>query len=162
MSWLVREWYKLLFVLAGKSRRVIPNLSVLWVIGFVLVLSILLDRLLLRPLTAIMKAREGAIGSARDMAESSRARAQAASDELEARTRAARAEVYRQMEENRRVALATRAELVADTRREVERSMEEASTRIRAQIDAARAQLERDADVMAGTIVERVLGRKAS
>jgi F-type H+-transporting ATPase subunit b len=158
----VREWYKLLFVLAGKSRRVIPNLSVLWVIGFVLVLSILLDRLLLRPLTAIMKAREGAIGAARDMAESSRARAQAASDELEAKTRAARAEVYRQMEENRRVALATRAELVADTRREVEGSMEEASTRIRTQVDTARAQLERDADVMAGTIVERVLGRRAS
>jgi F-type H+-transporting ATPase subunit b len=96
------------------------------------------------------------------MAEASRARAQAASDELEAKTRAARADVYRQMEENRRVALATRAELVADTRREVERSMADASTRIRTQVDAARAQLERDADVMAGTIVERVLGRKAS
>ena len=36
----------------------IPNLSVLWVIGFVLVLTILLDRLLLRPLTRVMKARE--------------------------------------------------------------------------------------------------------
>ena len=140
----------------------IPNLSVLWVIGFVLVLTIVLDRLLLRPLTAVMKAREGAIGSAREMAESSRARANAASDELEAKTRAARAEVYRQMEENRRMALATRAELVADTRHEVERSMADASSRIRTQVDAARAQLERDADVMAGTIVERVLGRKAS
>jgi F0F1-type ATP synthase membrane subunit b/b' len=96
------------------------------------------------------------------MAEASRARAQAASDELEAKTRAARADVYGQMEENRRLALATRAELVADTRREVERSMADASTRIRTQVDAARAQLERDADVMAGTIVERVLGRKAS
>ena len=140
----------------------IPNLSVLWVIGFVLVLSILLDRLLLRPLTAIMKSREGAIASAREMAESSRARAQAASDELETQTRAARAEVYRQMEENRRIALATRAEMVGDTRREMDRSMEEATTRIRTQVDAARAQLERDADAMAGTIVERVLGRKAS
>jgi F0F1-type ATP synthase membrane subunit b/b' len=40
--------------------------------------------------------------------------------------------------------------------------MEEASTRIRTQVDTARAQLERDADVMAGTIVERVLGRRAS
>ena len=140
----------------------IPNLSVLWVIGFVLVLCVLLDRLLLRPLTAVMKAREGAIGSAREMAELSRARAQAASDELEAKTRAARTEVYAQMEENRRVALATRAELVADTRREVERSLADASNRIRTQVDAARAQLDRDADVMAGTIVERVLGRKAS
>jgi F-type H+-transporting ATPase subunit b len=141
---------------------VLPDLSVVWVIGFVLVLTILLDRLLLRPVTRIMKAREAAIGSARDMAETSRSRAQAAMDEFDAKTRAARADVYRQMEENRRAALATRAELVAATRGEVERSMAEATLRLQAQTTAARAQLERDADALASTIVERVLGRKAS
>lgn len=127
-----------------------------------LLLSILLDRLLLRPVTAVMKARETAIGSARDLAETSRVRAQAAMDELDAKTRAARAEVYGQMEENRRAALATRAELVADTRREVEQSMGEAIVRLRTQADAARGQLERDADALASSIVERLLGRKAS
>jgi F-type H+-transporting ATPase subunit b len=140
----------------------IPNLTVLWVIAFVLVLTILLDRLLLRPVTRIMKAREAAITSAREMAEAARARAQAASDEFDAKTRAARAEVYRQMEENRRAAMATRAELVAETRSEVERSMKDASARIEAQAAAARAQLDRDAEALATTIVERVLGRKAS
>jgi len=141
---------------------VLPDLSVVWVIGFVLVLTVVLDRLLLRPVTRIMKAREDAIGSARELAETSRARAQAAMDEFDAKTRAARAEVYRQMEDNRRAALATRAELVAATRGEVERSMGEAAVRLQAQAVAARAQLERDADVLAGSIVERVLGRKAS
>ena len=140
----------------------LPDLSVVWVIGFVLVLSVVLDRLLLRPVTRIMKARENAIGSARELAETSRARAQAAVDEFDAKTRAARAEVYRQMEDNRRAALATRAELVAATRGEVERSMGEAAARLQTQAAAARAQLERDADVLAGSIVERVLGRKAS
>ena len=140
----------------------LPDLSVVWVIGFVLVLTVVLDRLLLRPVTRIMKAREDAIGSARELAETSRARAQAAMDEFDAKTRAARAEVYRQMEDNRRAALATRAELVAATRGEVERSMGEAAVRLQAQAVAARAQLERDADVLAGSIVERVLGRKAS
>ena len=86
-----------------------------------------------------MKARESAIGSARELAETSRARAQAAMDEFDAKTRAARAEVYRQMDEKRRAALATRAELVAATRGEVERSMEEAAVRLRTQADAARA-----------------------
>jgi len=141
---------------------VLPDLSVVWVIGFVLVLTVVLDRLLLRPVTRIMKAREDAIGSARELAETSRARAQAAMDEFDAKTRAARAEVYRQMEDNRRAALATRAELVAATRGEVERSMGEAAVRLQTQATAARAQLERDADVLAGSIVERVLGRKAS
>ena len=140
----------------------LPDLSVVWVIAFVLVLSVVLDRLLLRPVTRIMKARESAIESARQLAETSRARAQAAMDEFDAKTRAARAEVYRQMDENRRAALATRAELVAATRSEVERSLGEASVRLRAQTAAARAQLERDADALATTIVERVLGRKAS
>ncbi len=140
----------------------LPGLSVAWVIGLVLVLAIVLDRLLLRPMTAVMKARESAIGSARELAETSRTRAQAAMDEFDAKTRAARADVYRQMEENRRAALATRAELVADTRREVERSLGEATVRLRTQAAAARAQLERDADALAGSIVERVLGRRAS
>jgi F-type H+-transporting ATPase subunit b len=140
----------------------IPDLSVLWVIAFVLLLSVLLDRLLLRPLTLVMREREGAIRSARELAEASRAKAQNASDELDAKTRAARGDVYRQMDEKRRAALERRAAIVADTRREIERSMQGANERVRAQVDAARAQIDRDADSLAATIVERVLGRKAS
>ena len=140
----------------------IPDLSVGWVIAFVLLLSVLLDRLLLRPVTRAMSQREGAIRSARELAEASRARAHMAADELEAKTRLARAEIYRQMEEKRSAALERRAELVANTRREVERSMADATGRVRAQATVARAQLERDADTLATIIVERVLGRKAS
>jgi F0F1-type ATP synthase membrane subunit b/b' len=141
---------------------VIPDLSVAWVIAFVLLLTVLLDRLLLRPLTRVMSEREGAIRSARELAEASRARAQSAADELETKTRSARAEIYRQMEEKRRGALERRAEIVADTRREVERSLADATRRVRAQATAASALLERDADALATIIVERVLGRKAS
>jgi F0F1-type ATP synthase membrane subunit b/b' len=141
---------------------VIPDLSVAWVIMFVLLLSVVLDRLLLRPVTRVMSEREGAIRSARELAEASRARAQSAADELETKTRSARAEIYRQMDEKRRAALERRAAIVADTRREVERSMAEATHRVRAQATTARAELERDADALAAIIVERVLGRKAS
>ena len=140
----------------------IPDLSVAWVILLVLVLSVLLDRLLLRPVTRVVSEREGAIRSARELAESSRARAQLAADELEAKTRVARAEIYRQMEEKRRAALERRAELMANTRREVEQSMANATRRVRIQATKARAQLERDADTLATIIVERVLGRTAS
>ena len=140
----------------------IPDLSVVWVIAFVLILSVLLDRLLLRPLTKVMKEREGAIRSARELADSSRAKAQAASDEFDARTQAARADVYRQMEEKRRAALDRRAEIVGETRREVEQTMKSATDRVKAQADAARSQIDRDADALAAGIVERVLGRKAS
>ena len=140
----------------------IPDLSVGLVIFFVLVLSVVLDRLLLRPVVRVMSERDGAIRSARELAETSRARAQSAADELEAKTRSARAEIYRQMDEKRRGALDRRAEIVANTRREVEQSMADATGRVRAQATAARAELERDADTLATIIVERVLGRKAS
>jgi F-type H+-transporting ATPase subunit b len=140
----------------------IPDLSVVSIIALVLILSVLLDRLLLRPLTHVMREREGAIRSARELAESSRAKAQAAIDEFDARTRAARADVYRQMEEKRRAALERRADLVATTRREIERTMNDATERLLRQTEAARQQIGRDADALAATIVERVLGRKAS
>jgi len=140
----------------------IPDLSVLWVIVFVLLLSMLLDRLLLRPLTRVMNEREGAVRAARELAESSRARAQAATDEFEARTRAARAEVYKMMDEKRRAALDRRAQVVSETRAELERSVSEATARVAAQAAAARQSLEHDSDALASSIVERVLGRKAS
>lgn len=140
----------------------LPDLSVVWVIVLVLTLSVVLDRLLLRPVTRVMAEREGAIRSAGDLAERSRARAVAATDEFEAKTRAARAEVYRQMEEKRRAALERRAEMVAATRAEIERMLGEATGRVQAQVTAARTRIDRDADSLATTIVERVLGRKAS
>jgi len=141
---------------------VIPDLSVVWVIVLVLVLSVVLDRVLLRPVTRVMQEREGAIRSARELAETSRTRAQAAAEEFEAKTRAARTDVYRQMEEKRRAALERRTALVTETRQEIERSTREASERVQKQAQTARAQLERDADLLATAIVERVLGRKAS
>jgi len=141
---------------------VIPDLSVFAVIGLVLVLSVILDRVLLRPVTGVIREREAAIGSARELAATSRARAQAAADELDAKTGAARAEVYRQMEETRRAAMERRASVVAETRSEIERSIHDATDRVRQQAQAARVRLERDAETLATTIVERVLGRKAS
>jgi F-type H+-transporting ATPase subunit b len=140
----------------------IPDLSVVWIIVFVLVLSVILDRLLLRPVTQVMQQREGAIRSARDLAEASRAKAQAAGDEFESKTRHARAEVYQQMEDKRRAALERRAQIVATTRGEIEQTTADATARLRSQAEAARAQIDRDADTLATSIVERVLGRKAS
>ena len=141
----------------------IPDLPyVAWVIFFVLLLTVLLDRLLVRPITQVVHQREGAIRSARDLAETARAKAQAAADELDSKTRAARGDVYRQMDERRRAALERRSQIVAETRSEVERSLDEAKRRVSSQAAAARTQLERDADSMATSIVERVLGRNAT
>jgi len=141
---------------------VIPDLSTFWVIAFVLILTVALDRLLLKPLTRVMQARAGAIASARDLAEASRAKALAATEEFESKTREARNDLYKQMDEKKRAALAARTEILAATRREVEQTASAASARLDEQVAKAKADLDREAGTLADTIVERVLGRKAS
>jgi F-type H+-transporting ATPase subunit b len=141
---------------------VIPDASVLWVILIVLTLSVVLDRLIFRPVTRVMREREGAIRAARELADTSAAQARAAMAEFEAKTTAARTDVYRQMDEKRRAALDHRAALLAQTRQEMEAELGAAAAQLRAQADAARASLDRDADALASAVVERVLGRAAS
>lgn len=140
----------------------IPDLSVLWVIAFVLLLATILNQLLFKPLMRVMAQREAAVSAARRMAEEAAAQARAASDEFDVRTRDARAEVYRQMDEARRAALERRAQILSETRQHVEATIAEATARVRAEAEDARARLDRDADALAATIVERVLGRQAS
>lgn len=140
----------------------IPDLSVLVVIATVLLLAVTLDRLLFKPLARVMAERERAVLSARELAERASADAQAAADSFDARTREARAEIYRQMDEARREALARRSELLARTREQAEAAIQDASARLRADVAQARATIDRDAQSLATTIVERVLGRQVS
>jgi F0F1-type ATP synthase membrane subunit b/b' len=58
--------------------------------------------------------------------------------------------------------LARRAELLAETRRQAEAAIHDASARVRADVTQARETLQRDAHSLATTIVERVLGRPVS
>src|SRR5688572_10966202 len=94
---------------------VLPDLSVLWVIFFLLVLTVVLDRLLFRPIQRVIREREMAARSARELAERSAREAAAAASEFEHKTSAARAEVYRQMDEVRRAAMHARADILAQT-----------------------------------------------
>lgn len=138
----------------------IPDLSVAVVIVFVLIVSVIFDRLLVRPLTHTMQERERIVRSARDVAEDAAAQARRAAAEVDSRTRAARADVYRQMEDTRREALAGRSELLARTRQEAEAWLRDATLRLKAQAAEAKSRLDREATVLADRVVERVLGRK--
>ena len=140
----------------------LPDLSVLWVIFLVLLLAVIVDRLLLRPVTRVTQQREQAIRSARDMADAAAARAEAATAEFEQRTAAARGEVYKQMDEMRRVALERRQQVLADTRAEVEKTVADASARVKADAEAARQKLRQDAESLGAAAAERILGRQAS
>jgi F-type H+-transporting ATPase subunit b len=140
----------------------LPNLSVIWVIFFILVLTVVVDRLLLRPVLGVIRKREEAIESARALAQRSIVEAKAATEEFERKTSAARAELYREMDDMRRVASNRRAEIVAETRAEAEAQVADASRRLDTEAREAKARLEAEAEALGLAAAEKILGRKAS
>jgi len=137
-------------------------LSTVWVIFFVLLLTVVLDRLLFRPILRTMEARAQAISSAKALAERSAAEARAATEEFERKTAAARAEIYRQMDEMRRVAMNERGEILSRTRAEADEQIAAASAALQRETDDARRRLTADAEALGVAAAERILGRKAS
>jgi F-type H+-transporting ATPase subunit b len=142
--------------------RVLPDLSVFWVILFVLLLTVVLNQLLFKPLLAVMGQRDQAIRSARELAERSAAEARAATEEFDRKTAAARAEIYQQMDEMRKLAMNERAEILTATRAEAEAEVARASARLQAEVVEARRRLASEAEVLGAEAADRILGRKAS
>lgn len=139
----------------------LPNLSVIWVIFFILLMTFVLDRLLLRPVLDVIRRREEAVDSARELAKRSAAEAQAASAEFDRKLSAARGEIYREMDEMRRAAMGRRAEIVAQTRAQAEAEVADAVRRLDDEAQQALRALESEAQALAGAAAERILGRKA-
>jgi F-type H+-transporting ATPase subunit b len=138
---------------------VLPDLSVIWVVLAVLVLAFALDRLLFTPLVRVMREREHAVKSAMDLANSATAKAHAATAEFDANVGAARADLYKHMDERRKVAEGYRVEVMARTRDEVNASLASARSELDTQAARARTQLELDSDALAKEIANKVLGR---
>ncbi len=138
------------------------DLSVLWVIFFVLLLVAVVNSLLFKPLLRVMHARERAVTSARELAEKATADAAAAVQHYEQRTQAARAELHRDMDDVRRAAEAQRAELLASSRKEADVQLAAARATVAQDAEAARMRLEAEAETLGRAIASQILGRPAS
>ena len=138
---------------------VTPDITTLWVVGFLLLCTYLLNSLVFQPILRVIDERATAVRGAKELAESSAQKATAAAAEYDRTLNTARAEVYRQMDDMRKSALDQRAELLAATRATVEQELKAAAARVQQESNEARAALDRDANTLAGAIVSRVLGR---
>src|SRR5690606_35284112 len=118
-----------------------------------------MQQLFFKPVLRVMQAREEASASARALAERSAAEARRASEEFDARTSAARAAIYRDLDEMRRRATERRAELLASTRADAEARLAAARAQLAAETAEARAALERDAQAIGASIADRLAGR---
>lgn len=137
----------------------IPDSSVFWVIAFLLLTTYLLNALVFQPILKVIEARNKAVTDARTLAHSASERAAAANTEYSQTLNAARSEVYREMDDKRRVAMDQRAALLVATRADAERDLADATASVRQQAAEARRTLDREAETLAGAIVSRVLGR---
>lgn len=137
----------------------IPDITTLWVVFFLLLCTVLLNTLIFQPILKVIDQRSAAVRDARELAQSAATKAADAAAEYDRKLNAARAEVYTQIDDTRRVALDKRAQLIAETRQAVERETKSATARVAEESAAARAALDRDATDLANTIVTRVLGR---
>lgn len=137
----------------------IPDITTLWVVFFLLLCTAILNTLIFKPILKIIDARSDAVRSARELAESASTKAAAAAAEYDRKLNAARADVYAQIDEARRAALDKRAQLLAETRQAVGGETQSATARVAQESAAARASLDREATDLAGAIVARVLDR---
>ena len=139
----------------------IPDITALWVIALLMICVFVLNTLIFKPILAMSESRAKAVRDARELAASAAQKAADASATFDRTLASARAEVYGQMDEARRTAMAKRAAIMAETKQETERDLHAATARLADQAAAARTSLERDAAALAGDIVGRVLGRTA-
>ncbi|MBA2353722.1 MAG: hypothetical protein H0V80_03530 [Acidobacteria bacterium] len=139
----------------------LPDLSVLWVIALVLLLTVILQQLFFKPLLRVIHAREEAVGSARVLAERSAAEARRAGEEFDARTTAARAVFYRELEDMRKQGQDERVAMIAAARVQAEQDLTTARATITAETAQARQQLGQDADHLGRLIADRLAGRVA-
>ena len=136
-----------------------PDITVFWVVGFLLLCTFLLNTLVFKPILRVIDARAAAVRGARELADSAAKKATDAAAEYDQKLNTARAEVYGQMDDMRKAALDKRAQLLASTRSAVEQELKTATGRVQQESQEARATLDREASNLAGAIVSRVLGR---
>lgn len=139
----------------------IPDQTTFAVIALLLACVAVVNTLIFKPILAVSDARARAVRDARELAASAAKKATEATEQFDRTLSAARADVYTRMDEARKTALDKRAALIADTKREVDASLADASSRLESQAVAARAALDGEAIAIAGDIVNRVLGRTA-
>ena len=139
-----------------------PDITTLWVVGFLLLCTYLLNSLVFQPILRVIDERATAVRGAKELAESSAQKATAAAAEYDRTLNTARAEVYRQMDDMRRVANDERARLLDDTRAEAQAALAEATAKLQADTARARADLRADAEKLGNEAAGRILGRQAS
>jgi F-type H+-transporting ATPase subunit b len=124
---------------------------------FVFLLLVILERLLFRPLSAVLKQREEASIGALERAKELTDQVESKIRYYEAALQAARQEVYRQQEADRRETLSQRDSALKRAREEAELQLQRARAELGKQVEVAKQDLGRAAESLAEEIAGRIL-----
>ena len=142
--------------LGGILLKAVPTFLLLVLLHFYL------KGVFFNPLRKVLRQRYEATEGARKLAAESLERPAARTAQYEAAMRAARTEIYQAQEQaHKRLQEGESAELAA-ARRRVEAAVDEAKALLAGDVEAAKAGLARDSELLANQIAESILRRNAA
>lgn len=133
--------------------------SFLFIFILIIVLVFILNATLFKPINRVLEERERLSSGRQSEAQKLLAQYGERLRSYEDRIRAARADAYQMLETQRKQALATQQEVMAQTKTETAAQIAAAKEEIAQQTEAARVRLEQDARSMAATISSNILQR---
>jgi|SRR5581483_289778 len=128
----------------------------------VVVLHFYLKYMFFKPLEKVLQQRYQATEGAKKLAEESLERAAKKTAEYEAALRAARAEVYQAQEQVHKQLQEREAAELAAARRNSEELIQEARATLARDVEAAKASLAAESEILAGQIADTILRRSAA
>ncbi|HZI19655.1 MAG TPA: hypothetical protein VEY09_13780 [Pyrinomonadaceae bacterium] len=147
------------FLAFAESIQLVPDGTLFLHIAVIILMVFVLNRILFRPVVALLEERErhthGRTGEAHEIL----GRVEAGAARYEQSQREARAEGYRLLEQTQKEAAGVRQRRIEEVRAEVERMLAEQKQALRAQSEEAKVTLTADARRMAETVSAQILGR---
>ena len=145
--------------LAEGSIQLVPDGTVFFHIALVILMVYVLNATLFRPINHILAEREARARSGRGAAHDILQEVEANLTRYEEGLRAARAEGYRMLEQERAEALQARQNLLTQVRAEAEQLLAKERSAISTQTEQARGTLQHDAQRIAAEISAQILHR---
>lgn len=147
-----------LIALEGILLRAIPTFVLVWLLYF------FITQWFYKPLQAVLKKREDSTEGLRKSAEGRIALAEQKAAEYEAALQASRADLYRQLEVERKKVMEHRSEVLRQARERAGQKVAEARQQIKNDVEESRHALARESEQMAAWVTRAILegGRKSA
>lgn len=150
-------------VAAGGEHPLIDIDGTLWIqLGLFLFMGLIVTNWLFKPYLRMREEREKGIEGARKEAETMSSEADARLADYESKLAAARSRAYDEQRKLRAEAAAYQVEVTDKARAEANKAIEESRAKVRDEVESARSELMPQAEVLAGQISAKLLGRKVA